>query len=517
MTDSLNEKKLRDAWTREQRRLYEILDRDPAEAIEAAQQLRPKEELDESIIASLRACVFVDAGQELKDVKSIRKGVDIFWQIHESEPNRPEAAYNLANGLMALAQVTSWPNQLASSDMRQEARRLFADCWATTNDYSLRTQAKTNQANLLAQAYRWVEAYDTYWDALLDDPLNGVASSGMARILLKCIKRGLGPNEHFRQLATKYLRMAEESEERIREYGGSHAVEAVKKMSSEQLYEPPQPERDYADGYTRFVAENRLALSLTIEGVDNSVKRWDTLAIESICEGIQESFGIPPIFAMFNTLKSDYIAARWLTYVALKQLAPETGYYSDTLDYANYGISQGILLFAQRSAIDILNRIAVAASEYLGLPGRSRSITFWDRWHKVERRRLKTPLEWQQPIEEEIKNGNTTLIALSELAVDVMQEGYLNLQKTLRNASTHRFVILHELGNQGSRPSNHIEHYSQEDFEKQTLRALRIARAALFYFREMITFREARLEKNADGPMGILDVPPHHWIRGEDA
>jgi hypothetical protein len=289
-------------------------------------------------------------------------------------------------------------------------------------------------------------------------------------------------------------------------------------MGSEQLYESPEPERHYANEYSRFVADNRLALSLTIEGIDNSVKRWDTLAIESICEGIQENFGVPPIFAMFNTLKSDYIATRWLAYVALEQLAPETGYYSDTLDYANYGMSQAILLSVQRSAIDVLNRIAVATSEYLGLPGSSRRIYFWNRWHKYEEKggRLKTPLEWQQLIEKEIKKGNTALIALSELALDVMQGGYLNLQKTLRNASTHRFVVLHELGDQGARSSKHIEHYNQDDFEEQTLKALRIARAALFYFQEMIAIHEARLERDSSGPMGILDVPPYHWIRGEE-
>jgi hypothetical protein len=203
MTDNLDEKKLRAAWTQEYHQLYEILDRSPAEAIEAVQQLHPTEELNEDNVASLRACVFVDAGQELKDVKSIRKGVNTFRKIHESEPNQPEAAYNLANGLSALAQVTKQAGRpwfLASSDLRREARKLFAYCWATTQNRSLKTQGKTNQANLLAQAYRWVEAYDTYWDALLDDPLNGVASSGMAKIILNCIQRGLRPTGELVQL-----------------------------------------------------------------------------------------------------------------------------------------------------------------------------------------------------------------------------------------------------------------------------------------------------------------------------
>jgi hypothetical protein len=41
-------------------------------------------------------------------------------------------------------------------------------------------------------------------------------------------------------------------------------------------------------------------------------------------------------------------------------------------------------------------------------------------------------------------------------------------------------------------------------------------RSALLYFIEMIAIREARQERE-EGPAFRLSVPPHHWIRGEDA
>ena len=62
--------------------------------------------------------------------------------------------------------------------------------------------------------------------------------------------------------------------------------------------------------YQRFVAKHRLALAPTIEGLDLAMSRWDSLRIESITEPINTEHGVPPLFAMFNVLKSDYLAAR---------------------------------------------------------------------------------------------------------------------------------------------------------------------------------------------------------------
>ena len=57
-------------------------------------------------------------------------------------------------------------------------------------------------------------------------------------------------------------------------------------------------------------------------------------------------FGVPPIFAMFNMLKADFIASRWLAFIATEEQMTETRYYSDTLDYAKYGATQSLLLTA---------------------------------------------------------------------------------------------------------------------------------------------------------------------------
>jgi len=515
------EEKIRQAYSEEYAKLYELLDRDPKEALEAALNLRPSEHLDERNVASLRAYTFVDAGQELQKSETVREGVRIFRTLERAEPDRPEAAYNLANALTSLAQLTKLKNRpwfLFTSGLRRAARGLFQKA-AQSDNLSLATQAKTNQANLLLQSHRWVEAYDHYWDALLHDPRNGVAAYQMAKILLRCARLGLGPENLYRQLAATYLRLASSPQAHTRSYGGEKAVQAAQHLLNKEFAgEEPQaqPKPEVGDPYLSFALDNRLLLSLDVACSRQPDRRYDSLFIRSVVEGIEAPFGVPAVFAMFNMLKADYAAARWLTYIARNRLAPETGYYSDTLDYANYGIAQALLLTAQRSAIDILDRVAVAASEHFSLPGHPGEIYFHKRWHKTDSGHLRYPLEWLPAINKEIQSGNTALIALSELAEDVMKGGYLNPQKSLRNESTHRFVVLHEMGDRGSRDSRSVKHHSEMHFLDQTLQALRVARAAIFYLHDAIAIREARLEAEAECPLVFLDVPPHHWIRGED-
>jgi hypothetical protein len=180
-----------------------------------------------------------------------------------------------------------------------------------------------------------------------------------------------------------------------------------------------------------------------------------------------------------------------------------------------YGICESLFTLAQRSAIDILDRIAVAASEYLRIKEPPNSIYFWRRWHVTEGNSLKRPLEWQPVITNEIDKGNTALIALAELAEDIAADGYLQPKRTLRHKSTHRFVILHDMGGSGSRESRYVTHFNVEDFKIQTISALKLVRAALFYFVEMIAIHETQLERK-EGSSVSLEVPLHHWIRGDE-
>ncbi len=495
----------------------QMLDSDPVDAIARVRSLKTDEYLDQGDVDTIKSSIFIDGGGKVNNPNIVNEGIDLLRALHEKHPERLNLTYNLGNGLSTLAQLKrsntcKW--YLDTSDLRREARKRFESVWSASKESNLRSRAKTNHANLLYRSYRWLEAYELYREATLLDPANAVATSGAAKVLLHAAKLGLGPKTILESLAARYLSQTHAHKDELIKYACPDAIKILDELPDrlESNVKWP-PDLSDTDAYTKFVGQNNLALSLTIEGLNPELGRWDSLSIRSIREDMNAEFGVPPIFAMFNVLKADYLAARWIAYESIHNQATESGWYSDTLDYAIYGIRGSLLTLAQRSAIDVLDRIAVAASEYLGIADHPRSIYFRNRWHINKGKVLKKPLEWQPSILDEIEKGNTVLIAISEMAEDI-DDGYLAPLLAHRHASTHRFVFLHDFGAVSARKSTFAEHYEANDFAKQTIFALRLVRAALIYFLEMIASREARFEKDEESSVS-LDVPPHHWVRGE--
>jgi hypothetical protein len=198
---------------------------------------------------------------------------------------------------------------------------------------------------------------------------------------------------------------------------------------------------------------------------------------------------------------------------------PETGAYTDTLDYARYGIKQSLLVLAQKAAVDVLDKVAAAANVYLKLGGNPQAVYFGTCWHtrdEAEKGRLATPLKWLKTVEDEVMAGNVALIALTELAHDYY-DGYLRSKKHARNAGTHRFVVLHDVWVDGRATSSKIlDRHNEDEFEQIAIESLQVARAALFYFQEVVSARERRLSRSGNGLVAPLVLPPHHYIRGED-
>lgn len=123
-----------------------------------------------------------------------------------------------------------------------------------------------------------------------------------------------------------------------------------------------------------------------------------------------------------------------------------------------------------------------------------------------------------EKVEKAIRGGASALHGLVELAEDYgSSEGILRSQKELRNAGTHRFVVLHDIGDlTQSRQAPEIEHHRREPFTQEVLRALRVARSAIQMLALSISQHEQGLAQRASGLVGSLIVPDHNWIRGRD-
>ena len=189
---------------------------------------------------------------------------------------------------------------------------------------------------------------------------------------------------------------------------------------------------------------------------------------------------------MVNLLKADYLNARFLAFTAINNHQPESGSYADTGDGARYGTGTSLLTLAQRSALDLLDKIASAATEYFALGGPPRSVYFRGRWFAD-----KGCTSWHPAVHEEIVKGNRAFIALGEICLDLTAGGYLEEKQALRHASTHRFTVLHEGAPPESR-SPFIERHVEAAFARQLIETLQLVRGALFYFVLAVDLRGAR-------------------------
>lgn len=516
MGKTINARKIERRFRERHAKLSMLIDRDPRSAIEAAYALTPDDVLSARNINALRAGILIDAGIAGNDVQAVDEGVASLQRLLSSDPTRGDLQYSLANGLTGKADLCSYSRPAwycETADLRRKARHLYRFAGEGEAGSFIVSQSFTNLGNALIKAYRFVEAYDCYLSAIKNDPSNGVALTGAAKILLRFANEGTGDRDVLLGVAARHLRTARENPDRIRELAGERAYKQLSKLMETEIAGVVPTDLSSATDYQRFVAKHRLALAPTIEGLDLTMSRWDSLRIESITESIDSEHGVPPIFAMFNVLKSDYLAARFLGHLALEGKPIDSCKYSDTLDYASYGIRSSLLTLSQRSCMDVLDKTAIAASEYLDLPGNPTSINFLARW--FQKPTTGEPLAWQDAVRDEINLGNTALIALAEVSYDIPEGGFLQKKRSLRNTSTHRFTVLHEFDSRPSRKCRYIEHYEARSFEEQLIETLQLTRAVLFYFVEMIKLCEKR--QTSDSLLRMpLHVPDHDWILGEE-
>lgn len=503
------------------RRLTRLLDSEPIEAIRQARQIDLASS-DRLNAMSVRAAILVDGGAATRQQDAIEEGLKLFREVYAAVPDA-SVAYNLANALVSVVGTPphgpDWlDHQERTREQRAEARQLY---WSVARDETatqeLRTQAWTNVANQFSRSYRLGEAHDARLAALTIDPSNGVAAGSAARDLLWLFNQG-GCSDLTRVEAIMLAKIVKQHQDRVREYAGQRAADELAALA-DQLGDSP-PRAPHSDSFVRWVERERLTLAPVVELVDPALGKLDWLMLPGILEREPGPDGAtpPPLFAMFNVLKADFILARDLAWRATNEDGwPTTGRFADTLDYATYGPDASALVLAHRTALDLLDKVAVTANHYFDLGQAPNKVYFGRLWRESGGKKA-GPRPLVAAVEKAIRGGAHALYGLAELAEDYDSEsGILRSQKDLRNAGTHRFVVLHDMGDlTGTRQAAEVEHHRRDSFANEVLRALRVARSAIQMLALAITQHERVLAKEADGLIGTMHVPDHDWLRGRE-
>lgn len=502
-------------------RLNALLDQSPADAIQEARAIA-SDTPDRLNLMSLKAAVLVNGGNLTGQQDAITEGLTLYRDLYAQFPVGG-VAYNLGNALVAAAGTppdeASWlGHQEQTIEQRAEARRLF---WQASQDpeasAELVTQAWTNLANQFAGAFRLGEAHDARLEALRADPTNGVAAGAAALGLLWLYEQG-GCSDQTKVEALLLAKIAARNEDRMADYAGQQMARKIKAFADK--LPDPVPRQAHADPFIAWVERERLTLSPSVELVDPALGKIDWLTLPGIVEGIAVGDGSPPpIFAMFNVLKADFILARDLAWRALDEQAwPMTGRYADTLDYATYGPDASALVLAHRTALDLLDKVAVTANHHFGLGQKPDKVFFGRLWRDPpDKTTGQRPLT--TAVKDAVRMGARALYGLVELADDYETKGgILRPQKDLRNAGTHRFVVLHDMGDPARcRQAPEVERQPRDQFGQEVLRALRVVRAAIQILALAIGQYEKARARQLKGRIGRLDIPDHDWVRRRDS
>lgn len=501
-------------------RLTAMLDRDPADAIRLAREIdiSAPDNLD---AMNIRAAILVDGGVATNDKDAIVEGLALYRKLY-AEVVAPDVAYNLANAIAAVVgnppKDPGWlDHQERTRGKRAEARQLY---WRVARDKevdcAIRTQAWTNLGNQFTASFRVGEAHDARLAALAIDPTNGVAAGAAARDLLWLYGLG-GCSELTRTEAAMLAKVANTHKDRIRDLAGQTASDELSALADQ--FDDPPTRLPHTDPFMRWLERERLTLAPTVELIDPTLGKLDWLMLPRIMDrdAISNGHQVPTLFAMFNVLKADFILARDLAWRAMKEDSwPSTGRFNDTLDYATYGPHTSALVFAQRTALDLLDKVAVTANHYFELGHEPKKVAFNRLWRVGKKLTDSAPLA--PKVEDAIRAGAPGLYGLVELSDDYTQTvGILRSHKELRDAGTHRFIVLHDLGLPSrAKPSTGVSHQGHADFTVGVLESLRVARSAIQMITLAITQNERELARKLDGPVGTLFVPDHDSIRGKN-
>jgi tetratricopeptide (TPR) repeat protein len=480
------------------------------------------------------AAILIDCGGRLESLATVDKGVKTLEALRKNAKPDPGLTYNLANGLQSRARLTYGPSSPfcgQSFEDHFQARILFGHA-ARSKDtpIDLASQALTNMGTLLQDTSRWIEALDYFRAAQRMYPRNAVAMLKEMTLLQQLAQLFQSEPDtyqsygHLPTITERFRALggyAEQNLDTFLAFSGNTGVPYLQKQIEIAGSIPPNPQETIEEPYLRFISENDLALYLYCSSAGYASGLFDVLTIPKITRTFEDEDGVPEIYAMLNVMKADFAFARQVFFQThefdIDTPYLETTTHADTLDYSLYGVRYSALTSAQRIAFDILDKIAVAIACYLRMP-KAHKVSFAGLWGRQEKG---GEFRLHKEIAQCLATGNFGLVALHNIFHDMSNDhsrglGILEAHKSYRNASTHRFTVLHDFGKlERKSPSLAVDHQDITEFERLTLDSLKLARSAIFYFVDTIVFAEAIKSRRDDGIVVSMPVPDHGYIRGQ--
>ncbi len=254
-------------------------------------------------------------------------------------------------------------------------------------------------------------------------------------------------------------------------------------LSDDREYEYLDTEEDR---YAQWVNDHYLRLNAYNDVHSHSLlSQDDSLYFESLFyekERIEDS---QKLMAMLNEIKQEYVSARYMLYSYFMNsgtihFSDRNVKIADVYDLCNYSYNIELAKAAFRALYSLLDKIAFALNDYLGLGIKGKDVSFSTFWYCERKTRT---------LRQEILDHSTviSLAGLLFIRNDIYggDETYLQADETkllqkVRNAMEHRAIQIVDQGIFEDKGS--VLFISREEFEKVSMNLIRTVRQAIFCF-----------------------------------
>ena len=512
---------------------YEQTKQEIARLLNEPESANKAVELAESLVAGtgqevnvtqLRAYTYADAGLKLKDSLLMEKGAAAFRTLESH--SSATVSYNLASIHLQLWQLAVEQAGLGDAWLTkrchlQEARRLFDLVVQNKEaDTELRLKALTDCGNSFDIVGRYLDALDCYERALKLDSSFGMAAGNRGITRLNVAPLMGGHESHVLLEAVSDLDIAISDQARVLRCGGQSALETFKRQRSGLLvnedshYSATGPSPQLGDPHLDWCLHNQLFLHIAPDCIRAGSETFDAVTFKSISLSLSEGTVLDranEIVDAFNTIKQDYIVARYLVWLAAANDSPIQGQaktitrrisFWDSLNYAYWGVRPGIGIQGLKGALDTLDTIAAFVHLYFRSGRGVRDIEFRTLPYANRSKKKLAPSLAEALTRPEQNRG---LAALFDLSAELDEQSTSPLRRLVqrRHAATHRFFSVHIEGTPDS--SDWMERLSWPELFKESLESLQITRRAILYLAQMIHIHE-KATHESDSP-GSMTMP----------
>jgi hypothetical protein len=258
--------------------------------------------------------------------------------------------------------------------------------------------------------------------------------------------------------------------------------------------------------YRHWCLTNRLFLNPINDALLCAAAADDGLELPDFVTKIGDP---PTLIGFFNQLKQEYVSARWAYYSGIHSARP---HFSDrhvtllnTLDYPAYGLAVEQLRTSFRVAYSLLDKVAFFINSYFDLGIPSSEVSFGRVWRDKKGKTYVIAPRFD-------RSKNLPLRGLYWLSKDLLDPSLKSVMdpdaqalSEIRNHLEHRYLKIHEifLGKTGPQQPRTGDTFvdtmaysvGRRDFEKKTVRLIKLSRAALIHLALGMNSEEQRRQR----------------------